>query len=1015
MRSVSYENPFELYKLGSAASFRPEWDVPSINKDVSDAINRMLDRVRKQERTDDRQTIPVLLGPAGYGKTHLFGRIRQFQEERLFFVYVPQVIEPERPTAHVRWHVVEALFHAEPGRLPPLAAFLGELLRPSFHAFFDGLPPPVAARHQTLRQQLEQGPGAVLEIIRASEALVPFHRLADSLAAGFPSLPGDVVRALVLGASPAGHEARRWLRGDSLAPETLASLRLGEEPPSAAGVLRSVAVLLQRLATPVVLCVDQMEAVLKAEQGPKELTTELMGWLDSTPNLVIVANCLLGKEWEELKGKGFQSFVQRTTPFKLAPLTGSQAVDLVRRRMRDWEEYQPGPEAAWPFDAASIERYAVANPLPARGLIQQCAKRFAEWLNNRTDSRIRLEMPPPPPPPLEELFLQQWNQELLAIQQTKLSSHDQQEDRLFACVLEALKLAKDGNLIPGTQVLAIQEGALTKGANDPRPSAELRLSVGPQAFGVLVAVTRNDAGPRFAAYVNALEASLGGQVVGGALIRPSATLKVAPTAQAARKYYQAIGSEKLRVFALDQEQQTFEQLECLLRTLQNAGSGNLQLDGRPVSRDRCRELILKLKLFENLKLFDAVFTWPAGGAVQKSPKLTPEASVSGTPMKHPTGEGAPSRVRQSQANRKVVGDAPGPPRGGPKPPEAWADDMLDRVVEQLNTWHQPVVPHGFEIGPTFARLKVIPQGQTDVNKVRRKAENLQIILDLATRPVIATQAGYISIDVQRPDRQTVSLAQALASRNGSLEGQPAFPVGTDVSGHTHWLNLADPSTCHLLIAGTTGSGKSEFMKALLASLASELGPDQLRFVLIDPKQVTFNFQGESPYLLDPIAHDIPEALPLIRKCFNEMERRYGLLKERQKENVSELSGQDALPRIVLLFDEFADLMLDKDSKKELETLLKRIGAKARAAGIHLVLGTQRTEASVVTPLLRSNLPGRISLKVMSEKDSKLILDAPDAAHLLGKGDLLWWHRGGLLRLQSPFVARRELEQRLRLV
>ncbi len=106
-------------------------------------------------------------------------------------------------------------------------------------------------------------------------------------------------------------------------------------------------------------------------------------------------------------------------------------------------------------------------------------------------------------------------------------------------------------------------------------------------------------------------------------------------------------------------------------------------------------------------------------------------------------------------------------------------------------------------------------------------------------------------------------------------------------------------------------------------------------------------------------------------------------------------------------------MLEKERKKGLETLLKRLGAKARAAGIHLVLGTQRTEASVVTPLLRSNLPGRVSLRVMGERDSKLIVDAPDAAHLLGRGDLLWWQGAACCGLQSPFVARDQLESCLR--
>jgi S-DNA-T family DNA segregation ATPase FtsK/SpoIIIE len=282
------------------------------------------------------------------------------------------------------------------------------------------------------------------------------------------------------------------------------------------------------------------------------------------------------------------------------------------------------------------------------------------------------------------------------------------------------------------------------------------------------------------------------------------------------------------------------------------------------------------------------------------------------------------------------------------------------------------------------------------------------------RPFIDAQAGYISIDVQLPNRKTVTLDQVLAEPPQGKQGESAFPLGQDVAGLTHWLNLADTGDCHMLVAGTTGSGKSEFLKAMIAALARRYQYEQLQFLLIDPKQVTFNFSGESPYFPRPVANTVDDALPLIQECFEETERRYAVLKQQHLENISQLQGAAALPRLVVIIDEFADLMADKESKNALEKPLKRIGALARAAGIHLVLATQRPEASVVTPLLRSNLPGRISLKVASEADSKLILGVPDACHLLGKGDLLWKHGGGMLRLQSPFVTRDELDRCLRL-
>jgi S-DNA-T family DNA segregation ATPase FtsK/SpoIIIE len=334
--------------------------------------------------------------------------------------------------------------------------------------------------------------------------------------------------------------------------------------------------------------------------------------------------------------------------------------------------------------------------------------------------------------------------------------------------------------------------------------------------------------------------------------------------------------------------------------------------------------------------------------------------------------------------------------------------MLAKVVEKLRARGQPVRPIGVEVGPTFFRLKVEPKDDTDFAKVKKQEENLKMQLGVEHKPIIASQAGFLSIDVQRPDRQTVPLTPLLSTRPSDFAGQPAFPVGVDVSGRSHWLSLADSATCHLLIAGTTGSGKSQLLKAMIAALAAHLGPDQLQFLLIDPKRVTFTFQGSSPYLSRPVVFDSQAALPQIEECCEEMERRYQLLQARGKEHVGELVGKDAVPRWIVVFDEFADLMANRSSKKELEGLLTRLGAKARAAGIHLVLGTQRPEASVVTTLLRSNLPGRISLQVPTARDSKIILDEPDAAQLLDKGDLFWRRGGSLIRLQSPFLSKEEL-------
>jgi S-DNA-T family DNA segregation ATPase FtsK/SpoIIIE len=1026
----SFGNPFEADRLVSAAAFVPEWDVPSVNERITADLRTALEKARHPSGASGPEKARMLVGAPGYGKTHVFGRVRNAEAGRLFFVYVPQLLDLKRLAKHVRWHLVDALFHAENSPYRPLQQFLAALLAPSFRSYFAALPAAFVARHQALCQRVAADPLAVLDVLGRIDDLLPFHRLADSFVARFPRFSADILRALVLALSPAAQEARCWLQGDTLSGAKLADLCLPPLPPDPKTLLHAVAVLLQQLHLPVLLCFDQFEAVLKEEHGPKAITTEVMGWVDEIPNLLVVLSCLEG-EWKTLADRGFKSFLDRVQVLTLETLTPGQAREIVRRRMASWEEVQLERGDLWPFDAGKIDELAEQKPLNPRGFVRLCSAHLSSWMDRRPDALIDVTVPIVQPA-IKEAFLEYWNHELLAIQQENLSAAGQQEDRLFASVHEALKVAREGAFVlDGAQILEMQEGALKKGNDDPRPSLDLRVGVGSEAFHVVVAVTRNDKGPRFSAYLRALEEAMAKPVVGAVLVRPVAKLGVGRQAQAAQKYNEAIRKQRLRPFGLDSEAVSFALLECLMRVVQKAEAGDIQLANQRLDPAACRRLLIELKLLDNLKLFEFVLKgWPA---LEEARRAAGQAKAPAVQSPHAEGVMQAGASKTATAPAKAgTGAADRPPRSGaargtsappavlpPPPPvvngHSWGRNVLVQLVDLLHTYKQPVKPQGSETGPTFVRLAVLPQGQTDVAKIRRKAENIQIALKLPSRPIVGTQAGFISIDVERPDRQTVRLDEALAEEHSSLHGQVAFPVGADVSGRHHWLNLAEPSSCHLLIAGTTGSGKSEFMKAMLAALARRLPPDAVQFVLIDPKRVTFNFTGESPYLRAPIAHDVAEAMPLIEDCFQEMERRYELLSERHLENVGELPAAEALPRIVVLFDEFADLMLDRDSRKELETLLKRLGAKARAAGIHLVLGTQRTEASVVTPLLRSNLPGRISLKVMTERDSRLILEAPDAAHLLGKGDLLWWRGGGLLRLQSPFVGREQLEQCLRIV
>lgn len=220
-------------------------------------------------------------------------------------------------------------------------------------------------------------------------------------------------------------------------------------------------------------------------------------------------------------------------------------------------------------------------------------------------------------------------------------------------------------------------------------------------------------------------------------------------------------------------------------------------------------------------------------------------------------------------------------------------------------------------------------------------------------------------------------------------------------------DLSDPNTCHFLVGGTTGSGKSEFLRSLLLSLIVRHNCDDFRVALVDPKRVTFPEFETMRWLYEPIVKTREDAVLLMERLVTEMDSRYQRFERSRCPNLASYNQQSQipLPRILCIFDEYADFMADKKTAQALEQSIQRLGAMARAAGIHLVIATQRPEAKVVTPLIRSNLPGRIALRTASDADSAIILGGKQGAavNLLGKGDLFYAGGSHLQRLQSLFA------------
>lgn len=334
------------------------------------------------------------------------------------------------------------------------------------------------------------------------------------------------------------------------------------------------------------------------------------------------------------------------------------------------------------------------------------------------------------------------------------------------------------------------------------------------------------------------------------------------------------------------------------------------------------------------------------------------------------------------------------------------DRMAIQLVEVLQSFNVGVDYLGSALGPAFVRVKLKPHLGVRVGSILKFEDDIRVHLGLANAPLMAPQAGYISVDLPRPDRQT-AFFQDYYKQPETNSAQAKVAIGVNLDGELIEADLSDPNTCHFLVGGTTGSGKSEFLRSLLLSLLVRHDPTHFQVALVDPKRVTFPEFETMRWLYEPIVKTKEDAIALMKRLVAEMDSRYQRFERSRCSDLATYNqkAQQPIPRLLCIFDEYADFMADKDAAKALEQHIQRLGAMARAAGIHLVIATQRPEARVVTPLIRSNLPGRIALRTASDADSAIILGGKQgaAANLLGKGDLFYAGGGALERLQSLFA------------
>ena len=315
-------------------------------------------------------------------------------------------------------------------------------------------------------------------------------------------------------------------------------------------------------------------------------------------------------------------------------------------------------------------------------------------------------------------------------------------------------------------------------------------------------------------------------------------------------------------------------------------------------------------------------------------------------------------------------------------------------------------------GPTVTRYLVRPQGNIRVRRIELVADDLAMNLAAESVRIVTRIPGqpFVGIEVPNQEPEPV-LLNDIHSSDEWIDSQAVLklPLGKDIAGETI---IADLTTMpHLLVAGATGSGKSVCLTSFITSLASQNSPAELRMVLIDPKMVELTMFNELPHLLYDVAVKPDQAAETLKLVVKEMEERYELLSKARKRNIASYNeeSENPLPRIVVVIDELADLMIV--GKREIEELLVRLAQLARAVGIHVIAATQRPSSDIITGLIKANFPTRIAFMVSTKVDSRVILDQAGAEALVGRGDMLYMspQQQSHERIQGTFTPDSTLE------
>lgn len=353
----------------------------------------------------------------------------------------------------------------------------------------------------------------------------------------------------------------------------------------------------------------------------------------------------------------------------------------------------------------------------------------------------------------------------------------------------------------------------------------------------------------------------------------------------------------------------------------------------------------------------------------------------------------------------------------------------NQIIQTLRSFGIEIQRISATVGPTVTLYEIVPAEGVRISKIRNLEDDIALALAALGIRIIAPipGKGTVGIEVPNANKQIVSMRALLAS-DKFVHTKMSLPIalGKTISNENYIVDLA--TMPHLLMAGATGQGKSVGINAILVSLLYKKHPSQLKFVLVDPKKVELSiyrtiekhFLAKLPNEEEAIITDTKKVIYTLNALCIEMDNRYELLKEAGARNIKEYNdkfiarrlnperGHKFLPFIVLVVDEFADLIMT--AGKEVEMPIARLAQLARAVGIHLIIATQRPSVNVITGTIKANFPGRVAFKVSAKVDSRTILDAGGAEQLVGRGDMLVSHGSELLRVQCAFVDTPEVEK-----